>query len=159
MAIFDRDPFESLQREMNRLFEDFVDEDDISTPARARRARGPRRQGRQHAGAAPVWMPRIDVNEEDTHFQVVAELPGVQKENVKIDLNEEVLTISGEAQPTGEGDKRRLVQERRVGAFQRRIALPSTVDHSKVEAKMEHGLLCITLPKSQEAQPKRIAVL
>ena len=109
--------------------------------------------------AAGSWAPRIDVHEDAKQIKVHAELPGIPKEKVNIDVNNNILTISGENEQKKDVNERGVrVKERCWGRFERSIGLPNTVDFGKVDAKMENGVLEVTLPKTAEAQPKRITV-
>lgn len=117
---------------------------------------------------AGAWSPALDVEEESDRFLLHVELPGMTPEDVDITLEENVLTISGErrfypdrARPAGDQDResdgfRRV--ERRFGRFHRAVRLPDRVDPDKVEARYDNGLLEITVPKAEEAMPRRIEV-
>ena len=105
------------------------------------------------------WTPAVDVHEDKDKFLVRAELPGMRKEDIDVSLDGNTLTISGERKEEREdkrGDTYR--SERFFGRFQRTIALPSTVDANKIEAKYENGILNVTLPKTEEAKRKQIQV-
>ncbi|MDZ4764782.1 MAG: Hsp20/alpha crystallin family protein [Chloroflexota bacterium] len=100
----------------------------------------------------------LDVHETTTGYTVYAALPGANADNIQVNVNDGVLTISGEiAQPTVE-NSRTLMLERTFGTFTRSIRLPQTVDLSGVEATFENGVLTLNLPKSPEAQPRQIPV-
>ena len=145
----------ALQREMNRLFEDFLCPEGGERCLERCLARGT-----QQGGPADVfWVPRIDVREDDKQIIVQVELPGIPKDKINIETINNVLCIFGETEERREVNKRGLrVQERRSGRFERRIGLPSSVDYNKVDAKLENGVLNIALPKTAEAQGRRIAV-
>lgn len=103
------------------------------------------------------WSPPLEIYEKQDKFIVRAELPGMKKEDVDISLVGDTLTISGERKPEADiKDEEYLRCELCYGKFSRSITLPSTIDSSKVEATYENGILIITLPKAEEAKPKKI---
>lgn len=106
------------------------------------------------------WMPPVDVTEDRDHVYLAAELPGVKPEDVKISLENNLLTIRGEKhQPNSEqnGDRGHRF-ERTFGAFERSFTVPGTVDAERIEARYEQGVLTISLPKAERAKPRQIAV-
>jgi len=133
----------SMQREMNRMFDRFfrggeVDESEL-TPS--------------------TWLPAVDLVEKDNKFVAKVELPGVKKDDVKITLSDNILTVRGEKKEekeTRESNYHRL--ERSYGSFQRSFTLPTTVENDKVDAEYKDGILTITLPKAEEAKRKQIDV-
>jgi len=133
----------SMQREINKMFDSFF------------------RGGTLDDGSfgATVWTPPVDVAELDDQFQVKVELPGVNKEDVKITMQENILTIKGEKKQEKEskGSNYHRV-ERSYGSFQRSFTMPTGVKHDKIEAAYNDGILVITLPKAEEAKPKQIDV-
>ncbi len=103
------------------------------------------------------WSPPIEMYEKPDKFIVRAELPGMKKEDLDISLIGDTLTISGEKKPEAEiKDEEYLRCELCYGKFSRAVNLPSAVEASKVEATYENGILIITLPKAEEAKPKKI---
>ncbi len=102
----------------------------------------------------------LDMTEDDNAFTVTTELPGVQPENIQVKLDGDLLTIEGEIPEhvTEKKAERSLMKERRYGRFSRTVRLPQSVDESKVDATFDNGVLKLVLPKSEEAQPKRITV-
>lgn len=109
--------------------------------------------------ARPLLRPAMDVLENDNELTVRMDLPGLAPENLKVEVNDGVLTISGEVGDTIEKEGERYhYRERSYGAFQRSLRLPNTIDTEKVDATFENGVLHLTLPKLPEAQPKQIAV-
>jgi HSP20 family protein len=102
----------------------------------------------------------LDVHENTTSYTVTTALPGVNADNIQINLNDDVLTISAEVneqQFEGEGT-RTLMQERTYGKFSRRIRLPHPVNSEAVEAQYVDGVLTLTLPKAENALPRNIPV-
>jgi HSP20 family protein len=140
-------PFSSdlwnMQREINRLFDNVF------------------RGGTQDDGTLfpTLWTPAVDIMESDDQYRVKVELPGVSKDDVKITLESNILTIRGEKrqeQETKENSYHRV--ERAYGTFQRSFTLPSTVKSDKIDASYKDGVLIINLPKAEEAKPKSIEV-
>ena len=100
----------------------------------------------------------LDVHEDDQNYSVVTSLPGVKPENINVSLHDGVLTITGEIPVQTNENARTLMQERVYGKFTRSIRLPMAVNSDNVEAAFDNGVLKLTLPKSEEAQPKQIPV-
>ncbi len=140
------DPFRdvmSIQDRMNRLFEDF--------PTRGR--------GREEGIEAGAWMPAVDIYETDDDVIVTAELPGVKKDEIGVEVKGGVLTLRGErkhAKEVKEENYHRV--ERSYGTFLRSFTLPTSVEEDKVTAKLAEGVLEIRLPKRAEAKPKQIRI-
>lgn len=103
------------------------------------------------------WSPAVDIAETEDRYIVQAELPGMTKEDVKISVVNNVLTIRGEKKLKGEktGSFR---TERRYGEFLRSFSLPSHIENEKIDARFENGLLTIAIPKVEEARPKMIEI-
>jgi HSP20 family protein len=99
------------------------------------------------------------VFEDKESVKIVAELPGVKPEDVKLSLENNLLTIRGEKKQQAEEQSERVHRyERSYGTFERTFALPSTVDPERIEASYESGLLTVTLPKAERARPREIQV-
>ncbi len=114
-------------------------------------------QYRDNAGAS--WVPAVDIFEEPQAIRITAEVPGVKPEDVKISLENNVLTIRGtKEQVAAERTERVHRYERTYGAFERSFALPATVDAGAIKATYEHGILIVTLPKVEKAKPREIQV-
>jgi len=105
------------------------------------------------------WIPTVDIAETEAEYQIKAELPDVQKEDVKVTVEDGVLTIQGERRHEIEekGKKYHRV-ERSYGSFVRSFTLPDHVDDTKVKAEYKDGVLHLHLPKSEKAKPKAIDV-
>jgi HSP20 family protein len=102
--------------------------------------------------------PAMNVWEDEEAFRVEVELPGVPQDRVQVTVEEQHrLTVEGE-RPAEEYQGAWHRRERRFGAFRRVLALPAPVDPDKVEARLEHGVLYLTLPKAEEARPRRVPV-
>jgi HSP20 family protein len=105
------------------------------------------------------WVPTVDIEEGEQDYHITAELPGLSKEDVKITLQEGVLTLQGQRKQEKEEKGKRFHRvERSYGAFVRSFALPDAVDETKVSAEFKDGELHIRLPKSEKAKPKAIEV-
>jgi len=137
-------PFLTLHREMNRLFDDVFGHFDSGMPALL--------------GRMPSW-PSIEVTASDKEVRIAAELPGLEEKDIDLLVDDDVLTIRGEKRAETE-DKDRRFSERYYGRFERVIPLPFEVEDDKAEASFKNGVLTITLPKSPKAQEKakRIAI-
>ena len=105
------------------------------------------------------WAPLVDISEDDKEYLIKAELPEVKKEDMKVTVQNEVLTITGERKfEKEEKDKKYHRVERAYGSFTRSFTLPAEVDPAKVEAEVKDGLLTVHLVKSEKATPKSIEV-
>jgi HSP20 family protein len=107
------------------------------------------------------WSPAVEVSETENELTVTAELPGMSRDDVEIDLENNVLTIRGEkSSETEEEDRERKVHvwERRYGSFHRAFTLPRTVDADGVKAEFRDGILKVHLPKTEQAKGKKIAI-
>jgi HSP20 family protein len=103
------------------------------------------------------WIPAVDIEEQEDAFVVEAEVPGVKREDVNIEVSGNELTISGEIKVRErEGIIRR--RTRRVGRFEFRVVLPSEVDPEGVDAKLDDGVLTVRVPKAERAERRRIEV-
>jgi HSP20 family protein len=138
------DPFMTLHREMNRLFDDIFRGFDMMPLGSTSRMAG--------------W-PQVEVVESDKDIRVSAELPGLGDKDVEVLMHDGVLTIRGEKKSEIE-DKERTFSERYYGRFERRIPLSREIEEDKVDASFRNGVLTVTLPKSAQAsaQVKRIPV-
>jgi len=109
--------------------------------------------------ASASWVPPVDIFAEPDAIRILAEIPGVSPADVKITLENNVLTIRGSKQQTAQERTERVHRyERTYGAFERTFTLPSTVDANGIKASYEHGVLTVTLPKVEQAKPREIAV-
>jgi HSP20 family protein len=105
------------------------------------------------------WIPPVDVIEEGETIRLVAELPGVKPEDVRISLENNVLTLQGEKRREGvQEDDKAYRFERAYGMFERSFTLPATIDANKIVAKFDAGLLTVLLPKVEAAKPRQITV-
>jgi HSP20 family protein len=105
------------------------------------------------------WIPATDVSEDKDSIRIAMELAGVNPEDVRISLENNVLTIRGEKKQEEEENNERVHRiERTYGTFERTFVLPSTVDSDRIEAQHENGLLIVTIPKAERARPREIRV-
>lgn len=129
----------SMRDDMDRLFETFF--------------------GTQPQSMDDFWRPAIDIEENNGNLMVRAEIPGMTKEDIKVSVQEDLLTISGERKQENETkDKTYHRIERCYGKFRRMIRLPAQVDADKVKASYKDGVLKVTLPKPESLKPKHIDV-
>jgi len=105
------------------------------------------------------WAPSLDVSQDNDNLYVVAELPGMKRENIDISLHDGTLTLKGERkQESDEQEKKGFRSERFFGKFSRSVTLPTRVDATNVTASYKEGLLKVVLPKAEEVKPKQIEV-
>jgi HSP20 family protein len=141
-------PLDAFQREMNRLFDDFFKGFGLPTIA----------PGMEAAG---MFVPQVDMTEDDKTIKVVAELPGMDEKSIDINLSRESLTIKGEKkEEREEKGKETYYAERSFGSFTRVIPLPTEVDPNKAEATFAKGVLTVSLPKLnvEKKEQKKIEV-
>lgn len=106
-----------------------------------------------------AWAPAVDITENPESILVHAELPGLKADDVKIDVENNVLTLRGERRVTTKKDAGTAHRvERFYGTFSRQFLLPRTVDAEKIEADLSDGVLTVKLPKRSEVKPRQIAV-
>lgn len=129
-----------MQEEMNRFFDDFF--------------------GEQRRGLAEgAWLPAVDVSETDSELMVRAELPGMSHEDIEINVQDNILTLKGEKKQEKKEEKENFHRlERSYGSFSRSFSLPAGVKPDDIKATFKDGVLQVTLPKAEEAKPKKIAI-
>ncbi len=131
----------SLQSEMNRLFNTFFD----VPPG--------------NGGSARRWVPAMDLVETEDHFVLRADLPGLTENDVAIELEDNVLTVSGERKSEHEERKEGYYRvERASGTFSRSLTLPEGIDPDRVEAAFDNGVLEVRVPKPEERKPRRVSI-
>jgi HSP20 family protein len=115
--------------------------------------------GGKEALKVAEWSPLVDIVEDEKEYRIKAELPAMKKEDVRLTVENEVLTISGERKYEQEekGEKHHRI-ERAYGSFVRSFSLPEDADGSKVTADYKDGVLHVHLPKSEKAKPKSIEI-
>src|SRR5437763_6040397 len=106
-----------------------------------------------------AWVPAVDILEEDNAIRIMAEIPGVRPEHVKLTVENNVLTVQGSKQQVAEERADRVHRyERTYGAFKRNFTLPTTVDANNIKPTHENDVLTVTLPKVEKAKPRQIDV-
>jgi HSP20 family protein len=115
--------------------------------------------GYESESVGSAWTPTVDIREDREHVTITMDLPGVRPDDVKISLENNLLTIRGEKQQTEEKKEERWHRyERSYGMFERSFTLPSTVDPEQIEASSDNGVLTVRIPKAQQARPREIQV-
>jgi HSP20 family protein len=110
-------------------------------------------------GRERVWTPAIDVVREDGHLVVRADLPGIKPEEVKIEVEDDILTVSGEHRESKvEKDKRYVRRERRYGSFSRSMTLPKGVAAKDITAKTHEGVIEVTIPLPKEVKKEAVKI-
>ena len=133
----------SLQTEMNRLFNTVFDQPTTG---------GNGGQGRR-------WVPAMDLLETKEHFVLRADLPGMRQEDVSIELEDNVLTVSGERKAEHEDRQEGYYRvERAFGSFSRSLTLPKGIDPAAVTANFSDGVLEVRIPKPEETKPRKISI-
>jgi HSP20 family protein len=128
--------FEALQDEMGRLMQTVVS------------------PGQGNGGA---WLPQADIEETDDAWVIEADVPGVNRKDINVELREGELVITGEIK---EKERRGVVRRRtrRTGQFEYRVTLPGQTDPEQIEANLHEGVLTVRVPKAEQAKPRRIEV-
>lgn len=141
------DPFKEMEETQNRLARFFG-----LSPGRLP-------SGNKESMTVTEWAPSVDIVEDDKEWLVKADLPEVKKEDVRVTVEDGVLTITGERKfEKEEKDKKYHRIERSYGNFLRSFALPDAADGSKVNAEFKDGVLKVHLPKSEKTKPKTVEV-
>lgn len=134
--------FMNLQREMNRIFNGIMPQ-----------------AKRDEDYESAVWSPRADVTEDSDSYVLTFDLPGMTREDVKINFNDNTLKISGERKETTENSAATCHRVERVfGKFYRSFNFPTQVNAEKISASLSNGVLTVTVPKADEVKPKEITI-
>ena len=104
------------------------------------------------------WSPAVEIVESDEEISLTAELPGLEEKDVKINVEDNLLSLSGERTIEKNEDDRYVRSERWYGKFSRSFRLPETADLENINAKLANGVLTVTVPKKEEAKPRQIEV-
>jgi len=105
------------------------------------------------------WLPSVDIIEDKEKYEITVEIPGVKKEDVKVNIHDNILTIEGEKKgSTEKKEGNNYRSERYFGKFSRSFTLNSEIDADKVKADFDNGVLKIALPKSEKVKPRQIAI-
>lgn len=131
----------TLQTEMNRLFNTFFDDSGRNGETRRR------------------WAPAVDLLEREDSLVLRADLPGLKEDEVQIEVRDNVLTISGERRAEFEDSEQGYYRiERAFGSFSRSLTLPNGVDADRIDASFDNGVLEVQIPKPEERKPRRISI-
>jgi len=145
MSIVKWDPFHdltSLQDRINRLFEEAFP-----------------RTGESDEQGPGIWRPPVDILDTESAIVIEVEVPGINKDDISIDLKENVLSIEGERKLEADRKEENYYQrERRFGWFQRTFTLPAYVEPESIKATFKQGVLKIEIPKPEERKPKQISI-
>jgi HSP20 family protein len=134
----------TMQNEMNRLFSTFFDSPSAGNGGQAAMRR---------------WIPAMDVVEADDHFVLRADLPGLSENDVNIELEDNVLTISGERKAEHEQrDEGYYRVERASGSFSRSLTLPEGIDAEGIRASFDSGVLEVRIPKPEQHKPRKVQI-
>jgi len=105
-----------------------------------------------------VFTPSVDIFETDHEITLLADMPGVSSDNLIIDLRENILTLTGEVTPLEESDEEDILIEYETGKYHRQFNLSSVIDQGKIDAKLNDGVLRLSLPKVEEVKPRKIEI-
>ena len=105
-----------------------------------------------------VFTPLVDIFETEKALVLLADMPGVRPEDLSIDLRDDTLTLTGDVQPFEGADEKDLLIEYEVGKYHRQFALSEIINQEKIDAQIQNGVLCLTLPKVEKAAPRKITV-
>lgn len=105
-----------------------------------------------------VFVPAVDIFESEKEITMLADLPGVKSEDLKIDLHDNILTLSGDIAPFEGPDESDIIIEYEIGKYYRQFSLSEMINQDNIDASLEDGVLRLVLPKSEQAVPKKIAV-
>jgi HSP20 family protein len=145
MAIVRWDPFRNintLQERINRLFEDAFP-----------------RSTEDDQDMVCAWRPMVDIYETEAGIVIQADLPGVEKEHVSVEVKDNILTIQGERRDDSTaGDENYYRRERTCGSFQRSFTLRSVITPDLIKASFKNGVLKVEIPKPEEEKPKQVTV-
>ncbi|MDY6824002.1 MAG: Hsp20/alpha crystallin family protein [Thermodesulfobacteriota bacterium] len=106
----------------------------------------------------PWFTPAVDIFETDAAITLMADMPGVKSDDLDIDLNNETLTLTGDIAPYENKDEEDVLIEYEVGRYYRQFTLADTIDRDGIEARLNDGVLHLTLPKAEKAKPRKIEV-
>ncbi|MCL1633782.1 Hsp20/alpha crystallin family protein [Luteimonas sp. SX5] len=133
----------ALQDEIKQVFDRFFDNADTD----------------ESAVVTAQWVPRVDIKEEPNRFVIYADLPGIDPQDIEVQMDKGILSIKGERSSESTAETERFSRvERRYGSFHRRFALPDSADADGIAASGRNGVLEITIPKKPETTPRRIQV-
>jgi HSP20 family protein len=132
----------TIQNEMNRLFNTLFDQP----------------QPRERGGGERRWIPAMDLVETADHYVLRADLPGVREDDVTVQLEDNVLTIAGQRTVEHEPQQGYFRLERAFGAFSRSLTLPDGINPDHVQARVDHGVLEVRIPKPEQKKPRQVQI-
>jgi len=142
-SVFSTDPFGSLRDEFDQMLTNWFSTSDRSSTLSS-------------------FAPSMDMNESDTQYEVMVDLPGIKASDVHVQLSDNVLTISGERKSekkeNGKDGAKCHCVERYQGSFSRSIALPAAINQDQIDAQYRDGVLTVTVPKAEAAKPREITI-
>lgn len=106
----------------------------------------------------PVYAPAVDIFESESSITVLADMPGVKAQDLKVDLRESVLTLTGQVTASENAREADVLHEYEAGTFFRQFTLSETIDQTKIDAQLDNGVLRLELPKVERARPRQISV-
>lgn len=106
----------------------------------------------------PVYTPDVDIFESETDITLLADMPGVTTEHMTIDLRDDILTLTGEAEADGDASEAPIILEYGVGKYYRQFTLSEVIDQAKITAELKDGVLRLVLPKVEKATPRKITI-
>ena len=112
----------------------------------------------EHTHSGPLYTPATDIFENENAITLLADMPGVKAKDLKIDLRESVLTLTGRITPPEAAKEVNIQREYSAGTFFRQFTLSELIDQSKIDAKLSDGVLRLELPKVEKAKPRQIAI-
>ena len=121
-------------------------------------------KGKQEAAGAeqtrpcPVFIPAVDIFENENGITLMADMPGVATDDINIDVRENTLTLTGEIKPFENADETDILVEYETGQYYRQFTLPELVDQEKIDAQLKDGVLTLVLPKAEAAKPRKIEI-
>ncbi len=140
-SLYNDHPLLSLHRDMDRVFDSFFQRFHNLLPA--------------SFGKNALLKPNVDIHENKKNYKISVEVPGVEENDIKLELQDGILTVSGEKKYEKEDkDENTHFVERSYGSFRRVLALPQDIDQEAIDAKFRNGVLTITVPRKQMAKPK-----
>ena len=112
----------------------------------------------EHTKAGLVFTPNVDIFETENEITLLADIPGVKPDDLKIDLKDNVLTLSGEILNPGSEEEKPIYSEYQTGSYYRQFSISELIDQNKIEARVIDGVLRLALPKVEKMAPRRITV-
>ena len=138
-------PLNKNTLQLNSIFDNFFNEPFYSVSPR-------------NSNLPKSWTPKVDIYDTKDAFVIKVELPGIEKKDIKVDVDGKLLTLKGERTLTNSDDKNVSRREIFYGSFERTFTLPDAVNADKIKADHKNGLLTLEVPKPEESKPKQITI-